>query len=76
MTVYIFLLLYLGQIYIPMPRNSIQHVSNAKVSLCDFFLSIHIMWELTGYGLQGKTELLILSSYLMLIGNGKVLRLY
>ena len=58
------------------PRNSIQHVSNAKVIYCDFFLSIHIMREFTRYGLQEKTERLILSFYLMLIGNGKVLRLY
>ena len=40
------------------------------------FLSIHIMWEFTRYGLQEKTELLILSFYSMLVGNGKVLRLY
>jgi len=41
-----------------------------------FFLSIHIIWEFTRYGLHEKTELLILSFYFMLIGNGKVLRLY
>ena len=41
-----------------------------------FFLSIHIMWEFTGNGLQEKTELLILSFYFTSIGNGKVLRLY
>ena len=41
-----------------------------------FFLSIHIMWEFTRYGLQEKTELLILSFYFTSIGNGKVLRLY
>ena len=41
-----------------------------------FFLSTHIMWEFTRYGLQEKTERLILSFDLMLIGNGKVLRLY
>ena len=41
-----------------------------------FFLSVHIIWEFTRYGLQEKTELLILSFYFMLIGNGKVLRLY
>ena len=41
-----------------------------------FFLSIHIMWEFTRYGLQEKRELLILSFYFTSIGNGKVLRLY
>ena len=41
-----------------------------------FFLSIHIMWEFTRYGQQEKMERLILSFDLMLIGNGKVLRLY
>ena len=41
-----------------------------------FFLSIHIMWEFTRYGLQEKTELLILSFHFTSIGNGKVLRLY
>ena len=51
-------------------------MSIAKVSLCDFFLSIQIIWEFTRYGLQEKTELLILSFYSMLVGNGKVLRLY
>ena len=65
-----------GSIYIQKPSNSIQHVSIAKVSLCDFFLSIQIIWEFTRYGLQEKTERLILSFDLMLIGNGKVLRLY
>ena len=34
------------------------------------------MWEFTRYGLQEKTELLILSFYFTSIGNGKVLRLY
>ncbi|XXG76369.1 hypothetical protein AAC387_Pa08g0734 [Persea americana] len=34
------------------------------------------MWEFTRYGPQEKTECLILSFYFMLIGNGKVLRLY
>ncbi|XXG76368.1 hypothetical protein AAC387_Pa08g0733 [Persea americana] len=34
------------------------------------------MWEVTRYGLHEKTERLILSFYFMLIGNGKVLRLY
>ena len=34
------------------------------------------MWEFTKYGLQEKTELLILSFYFMSIGNGKVLWLY
>ncbi|XXG76363.1 hypothetical protein AAC387_Pa08g0728 [Persea americana] len=34
------------------------------------------MWEFTRYRLQEKTERLILSFYFMLIGNGKVLRLY
>ena len=65
-----------GGIYIRKPRNSFQRVSIAKVSLCDFFLSIQIIWEFTRYGLQEKTERLILSFDLMLIGNGKVLRLY
>ena len=60
--------------YIQKPRNSILHGSIAKVSLCDFLLSIHIVREFTGYGLQEKTELLILSIYFVLIGNGKVLR--
>ena len=41
-----------------------------------FFLSLHIMWEFTRYGLQEKTELLILSFHFTSIGNGKVLRLY
>ena len=62
--------------YIQKPRYAIQHVSIAKVSLCDSFLSIHIVWEFTRYGLEEKTELLILSFYVMSIGNGKVLRLY
>ena len=65
-----------GGIYIRKPRNSFQRVSIAKVSLCDFFLSIQIIWEFTSYGLQEKTELLILSFYFMLIGNGKVLLRY
>ena len=64
-----------GSIYIQKPSNSIQHVSIAKVSLCDFFLSIQIIWEFTRYGLQEKMELLILSFYFTLIGNGKVPRL-
>ena len=77
MTIYIFLLLFLGQcIYIQKPRNPILHGSIAKVSFCDFLLSIRIIWEFTRYGLQEKTERLILSFDLMLIGNGKVLRLY
>ena len=77
MTIYIFLLLFLGQcIYIQKPRNSIQHVSIAKVGPWDFFVSIHIIWEFTRCGLREKTELLILSICFMLIGNGKVLRLY
>ena len=58
------------------PRNSIQHVSLAEVSLCDSFLSIHIIWEFTRYWQEEKTELLILSFYVKSIGNGKVLRLY
>ena len=65
-----------GGIYIRKPRNSFQRVSIAKVSLCDFFLSIQIIWEFTSYGLQEKTELLILSFYFMLIVNGKVLLRY
>ena len=67
---------YWGSIYIPKPRNSIHRVSIANVSLSDFFLSIHNISEFTRYGLQEKTELLILSFYFMLIGNGKFLRLY
>ena len=39
-------------------------------------VSIHIIWEFPRCGLQEKTELLILSFYFTLIGNGKVLRLY
>ena len=62
--------------YIQKPRYAIQHVSIAKVSLCDSLLSIHIIWELTRYGLEEKTELLTLSFYVMSIGYGKVLRLY
>ena len=58
------------------PRNSIQHVWIAKVSLCYSFLSIHIIWEPTRYGLEEKTELLILSLYFMSNWNGKVLRFY
>ena len=65
-----------GSIYIRRTGNSIQHVSIAKVSLCDFFLSSHIIWEFTRYGQREKTELLILSFYSMLVGNGKALRLY
>ena len=41
-----------------------------------FLLSIRIIWEFTRYGLQEKMELSILSFCFMLIGNGKVLRLY
>ena len=58
------------------PRNSIQHVWIAKVSLCYSFLSIHIIWEPTRYGLEEKTEILILSLYFMSNWNGKVLRFY
>ena len=77
MTIYIFLLLFLGQcIYIQKPRNSIQHVSIAKVGPWDFFVSIHIIWEFTRCGLREKTELLIISICFILIGNGMVLRLY
>ena len=64
-----------GSIYIQKPRNSILHVSIAEVSFCDFLISIHIISEFTRYGLQEKTELLILSFYFILFGNGKVLRL-
>ena len=39
-------------------------------------VSIHIIWEFPRCGLQEKTELLILSFYFVLIGNGKVVRLY
>ena len=66
-TIHIFLLSFRGQY---------QHVSIAKVSFCDFFLSSHIIWEFTRYGQREKTELLILSFYSMLVGNGKALRLY
>ena len=62
-----------GSIYIQKPSNSIQHVSIAKVSLCDFFHRGHIIWEFARYGLQEKTELLILLFYSMLVANGKVL---
>ena len=73
MTIYIFLLFFLGQyIYIQKPRNSIQHVSIAKVSLRDFFLSVHIIWEFTRYGLQEKTEMERSCGN----GNGKVSRLH
>ena len=65
-----------GSIYIQKPRNSILHLSIAKVGLCDFFLSGDIIWEFARYGLQEKTELLILSFYSMLVANGKVLWLY
>ena len=58
------------------PRNSIQHVWIAKVSLCYSFLSIHTIWEPTRYGLEEKTEILILSLYFMSNWNGKVLRFY
>ena len=66
MTIYIFLLLFQGLyvcvcVCIQKPLNSIQHVSIGTVSWNDFFLSIHIMWEFTRYGLREKTELLILS---------------
>ena len=71
-----FFFYFWGGIYIQEPRNSVQHVSIAKVSLCDSSLSIHIVWEFTRYGLQEKTELLILSFYSMLVANGKVLWLY
>ena len=50
-------------------------MSIANVSLSDFFLSIHNISEFTRYGLREKTELLILSFYFMLVGNGKFLRL-
>ena len=77
MTIYIFLLLFLGQcIYIQKPRNSIQHVSIAKVGPWDFFVSIHIIWEFTRYRLREKTEVSILSFYFMSIGNGKASRLH
>ena len=64
-----------GSIYIQKPRNSILHVSIAEVSFCDFLISIHIISEFTRYGLQEKTELLILSFYFILFGNRKVMRL-
>jgi len=67
---YMFRLLFLVQ----KPRNTILHGSIAKVSLCDFLLSIHVTWEFTRYGIQEKTEPPILSFYFMSIGNGKVLR--
>ena len=77
MTIYIFLLLFLGQcIYIQKPRNSIQHVSIAKVGPWDFFVSIHIIWEFTQYRLREETEVSNLSFYFMSIGNGKALRLH
>ena len=63
-----------GSIYVHKPRNSIQKVSLAKVSLCDFSLSIQIKWEFTGYGLQENTELSILSFHFTLTGRGEVLR--
>ena len=63
-----------GSIYVHKPRNSIQKVSLAKVSLCDSSLSIQIKWEFTGYGLQENTELSILSFYFTLTGRGEVLR--
>ena len=82
MTIYIFLHLFLGQykyIYIFIFKSL-----EIQFSMCQlpksaaviFFLSTHIMWEFTRYGLHEKTERLILSFDLMLIGNGKVLRLY
>ena len=82
MTIYILLHLFLGQykyIYIFIFKSL-----EIQFSMCQFpksaavifFLSTHIMWEFTRYGLQEKTERLILSFDLMLIGNGKVLRLY
>ena len=49
-------------------------MSLAKVSLCDFSLSIQIKWEFTGYGLQENTELSILSFHFTLTGRGEVLR--
>ena len=58
------------------PRNSIQHVWIAKVSLCYSFLSIHIIWEPTRYGIEEKKEIMILSLYFMSNWNGKVLRFY
>ena len=62
MTIYIYLLLFPGKyLYIQKPRNSIQHVPISKVGLRDFFfLSIHIIREFKRYGVQEKTELLIL----------------
>ena len=63
-------------ICIQKPRNSILHGTIAKVSLCDFLLSTHMIREFARYGLQEKTELLILSFYSMLVANGKVLWLY
>ena len=47
-----------------------------KSAFVIFFPSIHNIWEFTRYGLQGKTELLALSFYFILIGSGKFLRLY
>ena len=64
-----------GSIYIQRPSNSIPHVSIAKVSLSAFFVSIHIIWEFSRYGLQEKAELPILSFCFMLIENGKAWRL-
>ena len=61
MAIYIFRLLLSGQCSIQRPRDSILHGSVAKVSLCDFLPPIRFIWELTRYGLQEKTELLILS---------------
>ena len=63
-----------GGIYIRKRRNSIQHMSLAKVILCDFSLSIQIEWEFPRYGQQENEELSILSICFILIGNGKVLR--
>ena len=58
-----------GSLCIQKPWNSIQRVSIAKVSLCDFFLSIHIMWELTRYGLQEKNR--TIDSFILFYVNWK-----
>ena len=42
-----------------------------KTAFCDFFLSTHIVWEFTRYGLGEETELPILSFYFTLIWKWK-----
>ena len=58
-----------GSIYIRKRRNSIQHMSLAKVILCDFSLSIQIEWEFPRYGQQEKSR--TIDSFILFYLNWK-----